>query len=131
MAIRNKAFSKVTALSNKVAEVELSKETVELRTRKAESILKDSKKVDDKLAKGEKKISKAFNVYKDVYSDFQNLLEETGRNADNLKADLNNLEAAAKEIGISVSDIDNYAEALKHVERMKELSGQFKYYPKP
>jgi hypothetical protein len=119
------------ALQNRKVEVELKSEVVELKARKIESIMKDSQKIDANLDKGEAKISKAWNTYKDAYSVFQDVLTTTGDKAGNLMVDLKELETAAKDLGVDTNSISGYSEAKKHVERMKELSGQFKFYPKP
>ena len=102
MAIRNKAFSKVTALSNKVAEVELSKEGVDLAS------VKDLDKKLNQLFGVQRKLDKKLPALK-------KLEEEVGTEQRNLAILIKESEKAlaefdkqAKELGISASTVSSY-----------------------
>ena len=125
MAIRNKAFSKVTALSNKVAEVELSKETVELGV--GQDVQKAVSQLSGSMSKIENigtKASAAGDKYEAAQlKAYNNVLDAQDKLFDQLKKEekayggakdvVKKAEAAAKDLGVNVDDIKGIKELKK------------------
>ena len=125
MAIRNKAFNKVAALSNKVAEVELSKETVELGVgqdvQKAVSQLSGSMSKIENIAtkasaagdKYEAAQLKAYNNVLDAQDKLFDQLKKEEKAFGGAKDVVKKAEAAAKDLGVNVDDIKGIKELKK------------------
>lgn len=118
MAIRNKAFNKVAALSNKVAEVELSKETVELGIKadikKAASALKKAVVKGDKFEKARDRANDALDKASGLSGSAETDRLVFNRDAEEAlslsKKATETARTAAKELGVDIKQVDGLDE---------------------
>lgn len=133
MAIRNKAFSKVAALSNKVAEVELSKETVEFTVvgdiekmaKKVKTAVGKIDSIETKAKQAQDKHEKALlKAYETSLDDRQKLLDQLEKDlvrASEVTDVLAKAENAAKELGLKAEDIKGYKELKSSFQDLRDI----------
>ena len=119
----NKIFSMIQT-ELKSEKVELGK--VEL-ARKAPSILKDLKKLDDNLRKAESKIDSEFMSYRKAWQNFQGVIKDVASDRNKLENDVKDITQAAMDLGVDFKAIDGLKEAQ---DMSRKLDGLVKDLPR-
>lgn len=106
--------------------VELATQKVEL-ARKAPSILKDFKNLDDKLRKAESKIDSEFMSYKKAWQNFQEVIKDVASDRKRLENDVKDITQAAMDLGVDFKAIDGLKESQ---DMSRKLDGLVKDLPR-
>jgi SMC interacting uncharacterized protein involved in chromosome segregation len=112
-------------------QTELKSEKVELEkvelARKAPSILKDLKKLDDNLRKAESKIDSEFMSYRKAWQNFQGVIKDVASDRNKLENDVKDITQAAMDLGVDFKAIDGLKEAQ---DMSRKLDGLVKDLPR-